>query len=188
MLFRLHAVGFLGRPRGKLRPNQNSVKSRVSRRLERRSGWLIVTGRRKHRCGSSSASFLTEFRKSLKSSSALLSMSMNWQGAVVSTSQATSSPNLIQNSREDSSESKSGRGRNHRGAESSTEKDPLLTADDVAARLNVTKDWVWDHSSRKAPLLPVIRMGDGTLRYRASKIEDFINERERLTLLRRKRG
>src|SRR5437016_3002749 len=28
--------------------------------------------------------------------------------------------------------------------------DPLLTAEDVAQRLNVTKDWVWDHSSRKA--------------------------------------
>ena len=64
--------------------------------------------------------------------------------------------------------------------------DPLLTADDVAARLNVTKDWVWDHSSRKAPYLPVIRMGDGTLRYRTSKIEEFINERERLSSLRRK--
>jgi len=65
--------------------------------------------------------------------------------------------------------------------------DPLLTAEDVAERLNVTKDWVWDHSSRKAPLLPVIRFGDGTLRYRASKIEEFINERERLSILRRKR-
>ena len=43
--------------------------------------------------------------------------------------------------------------------------DPLLTAEDVAQRLNVTKDWVWDHSSRKGPYLPVIRMGDGTLRY-----------------------
>ena len=67
-------------------------------------------------------------------------------------------------------------------------KDPLLTADEVAERLNVTKDWVWDHSSRKAPHLPVIRMGDGTLRYRASRIEEFIDERERLTNLRRKRG
>ena len=66
--------------------------------------------------------------------------------------------------------------------------DPLLTVEQVAARLNVSKDWVWDHSSRKAPLLPVIRMGDGTLRYRASKIEEFINERERLSYLRRKRG
>ena len=66
--------------------------------------------------------------------------------------------------------------------------DPLLTAQDVAERLNVTKDWVWDHSSRKAPFLPVIRMGDGTLRYRASKIEEFIDQRERLTQIRRKRA
>jgi predicted DNA-binding transcriptional regulator AlpA len=62
--------------------------------------------------------------------------------------------------------------------------DPLLTVDDVARRLNVSKDWVWDHSSRKAPRLPVIRMGDGTLRYRASGIEDFISERERVSSLR----
>jgi hypothetical protein len=47
---------------------------------------------------------------------------------------------------------------------------------------------VWDHSSRKAPYLPVIRMGDGTLRYRASRIEEFIDERERLTQIRRKRA
>jgi len=65
--------------------------------------------------------------------------------------------------------------------------DPLLTVEDVAERLNVTKDWVWDHSSRKAPYLPVIRIGDGTLRYRMSQIEEFVNERERLTTLRRKR-
>ena len=66
-------------------------------------------------------------------------------------------------------------------------KDPLLTVDEVAARLNVTKDWVWDHSSRKAPYLPVIRMSDGVLRYRESEVEDFVNERERLSSLRRKR-
>jgi len=66
--------------------------------------------------------------------------------------------------------------------------DPLLTAEDIAQRLNVTKDWVWDHSSRKAPYLPVIRMGDGTLRYRASRVEEFIDERERLTQIRRKRA
>lgn len=65
--------------------------------------------------------------------------------------------------------------------------DPLLTVQQVAERLNVTKDWVWDHSSRKTPLLPVIRMGDGTLRYRETKIEEFINERERLSVLRLKR-
>ena len=65
--------------------------------------------------------------------------------------------------------------------------DRLLTADDVAERLQVSKDWVWDHSSRKAPYLPVIRLGDGALRYRASKIEEFISERERLSMLKRGR-
>jgi len=65
--------------------------------------------------------------------------------------------------------------------------DPLLTADEVAARLNVSTDWVWDHSSRKSPYLPVIRIGDGTLRYRRSQIEEFVNERERLSAMRGKR-
>ena len=72
------------------------------------------------------------------------------------------------------------------GAELGQEKDPLLTVSDVAERLNVTKDWVWDHSSRKAPYLPVIRMGDGTLRYRASRVEEFIDQRERLTQIRKR--
>jgi predicted DNA-binding transcriptional regulator AlpA len=66
------------------------------------------------------------------------------------------------------------------------EVEPLLTAEDVAKRLNVSTDWVWDHSSRKKPLLPVIRMGDGALRYRPSGIEAFINERERLSAMRRR--
>ena len=56
--------------------------------------------------------------------------------------------------------------------------DPLLTAEDVAQRLRVSKDWVWDHSSRRLPYLPVIRMSDGALRYRASGIEEFLKERE----------
>jgi predicted DNA-binding transcriptional regulator AlpA len=61
--------------------------------------------------------------------------------------------------------------------------DPLLTVEDVGRRLNVSKDWVWDHCSRKKPKLPFIRMGDGALRFRASAIEAFINERERLSAL-----
>jgi predicted DNA-binding transcriptional regulator AlpA len=65
-----------------------------------------------------------------------------------------------------------------------TSVDPLLTADEVALRLRVSKDWVWDHSSRKTPRLPVIRMGDGALRYRASRIEEFISERERLSTMK----
>ncbi|WP_263359476.1 helix-turn-helix transcriptional regulator [Acidicapsa ligni] len=71
--------------------------------------------------------------------------------------------------------------------ESQSDHDPLLTVDDVARRLNVSRDWVWDHSSRKLPHLPVIRMGDGTLRYRFSGIEGFISEQEQLSAARRRR-
>jgi predicted DNA-binding transcriptional regulator AlpA len=65
--------------------------------------------------------------------------------------------------------------------------DPLLTAEEVAERLRVSKDWVWDHSSRRLPYLPVIRMSDGALRYRASEIDEFLSERARASSLRRKR-
>lgn len=65
--------------------------------------------------------------------------------------------------------------------------DPLLTAEDVARWLNVSADWVWDHSSRRRPFLPVIRIGDGALRYRQSQIEEFVKERERISALRVKR-
>ena len=73
-----------------------------------------------------------------------------------------------------------------RSVENENECDPLLTPEQVAKRLSASLDWVWDHSSRKLPLLPVIRFGDGPgragmLRYRASKIEEFIAEQERLT-------
>lgn len=69
------------------------------------------------------------------------------------------------------------------------ENDPLLTPEQVAKRLNTSLDWVWDHSSRKTPFLPVIRFGNGPgragiLRYRASKIEEFIAEQERLSTMR----
>lgn len=65
--------------------------------------------------------------------------------------------------------------------------DLLLTAEEVALMLKVSKDWVWDHSSRRLPYLPVIRMSDGALRYRASGIEEFLKERERASTFRRKR-
>lgn len=63
----------------------------------------------------------------------------------------------------------------------------LLTADEVAVRLKVSRDWVWDHSSRRLPYLPVIRMSDGALRYRASQIDAFLDEREQAGQMRRKR-
>jgi predicted DNA-binding transcriptional regulator AlpA len=72
------------------------------------------------------------------------------------------------------------------GENAALPSEPLLTVDDVARRLNVSKDWVWDHSSRRRPLLPVIRMGDGALRYRRNAIEAFIDERERASAMRRR--
>src|SRR5437868_336427 len=64
--------------------------------------------------------------------------------------------------------------------------DPLWTPEQVAHRLNVSPDWVRDHSSRKEPRLPVIRLGGGPgraglLRYRPSEIEKFIDEMEQLS-------
>lgn len=67
--------------------------------------------------------------------------------------------------------------------------DPLLTPEQVAKRLNVSPDWVRDHSSRKTPRLPVIRLGGGPgrtglLRYRASDIEKFVEEMARASEMR----
>jgi hypothetical protein len=67
--------------------------------------------------------------------------------------------------------------------------DVLLTPEQVAERLSVSIDWVRDHSSRKNPRLPVIRLGGGPgrkglLRYRATEIEEFISELERISARR----
>jgi hypothetical protein len=63
----------------------------------------------------------------------------------------------------------------------------LLDAVDVSIRLKVSEDWVWDHSSRRAPFLPAIWLSDGVLRFKPSKITEFIEERERLSTKRRRR-
>lgn len=68
-----------------------------------------------------------------------------------------------------------------------SEDDPLLDAKEVAAWLRVSEDWVWDHSTRRAPLLPAIWLSAGALRFRRSAIESFVAERERLSRIRRKR-
>jgi hypothetical protein len=70
------------------------------------------------------------------------------------------------------------------------EGQPLLTPEHVARRLNVSVDWVHDHSRRRTPRLPVIRLGGGPgrkglLRYRASDIEQFIEEMARTTCKQR---
>ena len=49
--------------------------------------------------------------------------------------------------------------------------DLLLNPEQVAERLNVSVDWVRDHSSRKKPLLPVVRLGGGPGRPNGAKIK-----------------
>jgi excisionase family DNA binding protein len=51
----------------------------------------------------------------------------------------------------------------------------LLTIADVSAWLGVSKAWVYDHTTRKRPLLPCIRLGEMT-RFRREDIERFIEE------------
>ena len=64
----------------------------------------------------------------------------------------------------------------------------LIDAKDVASWLKVSEDWVWDHSTRRAPFLPAIWISTGTVKFRRSAIQDFLTERERLSFLKRKRG
>jgi excisionase family DNA binding protein len=51
----------------------------------------------------------------------------------------------------------------------------LLTINEVAAWLGVSKAWVYDHATRKKPFLPCVRFGELT-RFRRSEIERFIQE------------
>ena len=53
--------------------------------------------------------------------------------------------------------------------------DFLLTPSQVAERLQVSTAWVRDHSTRKAPRLPVVRVG-GLLRYHPADIDNWIQE------------
>jgi excisionase family DNA binding protein len=51
----------------------------------------------------------------------------------------------------------------------------LLTISDVADWLGVSKGWVYDHTTRKQPRLPCIRLGELT-RFRREDVEKFIEE------------
>ncbi len=54
----------------------------------------------------------------------------------------------------------------------------LLTLDDVAIHLGVSKAWVRDHATRRNPRIPVVRLGGkrAVLRFRSQDIESFIND------------
>jgi hypothetical protein len=51
----------------------------------------------------------------------------------------------------------------------------LLTPKDVARRLQVSVAWVRDHSTRKHPRLPVVRVG-GLLRYHPVDLDRWIQD------------
>ena len=59
----------------------------------------------------------------------------------------------------------------------------LLTPAQIAGRLQVSVAWVRDHSTRKHPRLPVVRIG-GLLRYAPADIDCWIAE-QRAAGLRR---
>jgi excisionase family DNA binding protein len=50
----------------------------------------------------------------------------------------------------------------------------LYNAEEVAERLGVSKRWVRDHATRRAPKLPVVKLGT-LLRFRSADIDRFIN-------------
>lgn len=55
----------------------------------------------------------------------------------------------------------------------------LLTPKEVADILTVSVTWVLDHSSRRRPHLPAVRLGK-LVRYRRTDVEAFIEECGRL--------
>ena len=55
---------------------------------------------------------------------------------------------------------------------------PLLTLEQVAQILGVSKAWVRDHATRRNPRLPVVRLGGkrAVLRFRPQDVEKFVAE------------
>ena len=54
--------------------------------------------------------------------------------------------------------------------------EPLMTLEQVAQVLGVSKAWVRDHATRRNPRLPVVRFGDkrAVLRFRPEDVQKFI--------------
>lgn len=53
----------------------------------------------------------------------------------------------------------------------------LLTLEQVAEMLGVSRAWVRDHATRRSPRIPVVRLGGkrAILRFRKQDVENFIN-------------
>lgn len=56
---------------------------------------------------------------------------------------------------------------------------PLLTPSEVAAWLGVSRAWVSDHTRRREPILPSVKMGK-LRRYQRDQVEAFIVECQRI--------
>jgi predicted DNA-binding transcriptional regulator AlpA len=54
----------------------------------------------------------------------------------------------------------------------------LWTLDEVAEFLQMSKDWVRDHATRRQPRIPSIRLGGrrAVLRFRPQDVREFVNE------------
>ena len=61
------------------------------------------------------------------------------------------------------------------GPKDTAQDGTLLAPQDVARRLQVSVAWVRDHSTRKHPRLPVVRVG-GLLRYHPGDLERWIED------------
>jgi excisionase family DNA binding protein len=57
--------------------------------------------------------------------------------------------------------------------------DRLLTPQEVAEILAVSVAWVLDHSSRRRPLLPSVKLGK-VVRFRREEVVEFIRECARM--------
>ena len=59
---------------------------------------------------------------------------------------------------------------------SDAEDEPLLDARQVAVKLGVSERWVRDHTTRRWPRIPGIKLGP-LMRYRRQDVEAFMRER-----------
>ena len=63
-------------------------------------------------------------------------------------------------------------------------KRQLLKIADAAKYINMSRSWLYDHSSRKYPRVPVIRMG-ASLRYDVADLDKFLDEQAMLSARRK---
>jgi predicted DNA-binding transcriptional regulator AlpA len=60
----------------------------------------------------------------------------------------------------------------------------LLTIAEAAKYLSMSRSWLYDHSGRKYPRVPVIRLGS-CLRYDMAALDRFLEEQEVLSARKR---